>query len=81
VCERGDSNPHGLPHRVLNPARLPFRHARELRWSLQQRVLGLCSAQVVAGRSWTAQALPSGSLKKMKEFQRPPGPSTRVAPS
>jgi hypothetical protein len=30
VCERGDSNPHGLPHRDLNPARLPFRHAREL---------------------------------------------------
>jgi hypothetical protein len=81
VCERGDSNPHGLPHRDLNPARLPFRHARELRWSLQQRVRGPCSAQVVAGRSWTAQALPSGSLKKMKEFQRPPGPSTRVAPS
>jgi hypothetical protein len=23
VCERGDSNPHGLPHRDLNPARLP----------------------------------------------------------
>ena len=80
-CERGDSNPHGLPHRDLNPARLPFRHARELRWSLQQRVRGACSVQVVAGRSWTAQALPSGSLKKMKEFQRPPGPSTRVAPS
>ena len=36
VCERGDSNPHGLPHRDLNPARLPFRHAREL-WSSLQR--------------------------------------------
>ena len=22
-CERGDSNPHGLPHRILSPARLP----------------------------------------------------------
>jgi hypothetical protein len=23
LCERGDSNPHGSPHRDLNPARLP----------------------------------------------------------
>ncbi len=23
-CERGDSNPHGLPHWILNPARLPI---------------------------------------------------------
>ena len=22
-CERGDSNPHGSPHWILNPARLP----------------------------------------------------------
>src|SRR6185437_359847 len=22
-CERRDSNPHGLPHRILSPARLP----------------------------------------------------------
>lgn len=22
-CERGESNPHGFPHRNLNPARLP----------------------------------------------------------
>jgi len=34
-----------------------------------------------AGRSWTAQPLPSGSLKNTKEFQRPPGPSTRSGPS
>ena len=34
-----------------------------------------------AGRSWTVQPLPSGSLKNTKEFQRPPGPSTRSAPS
>jgi hypothetical protein len=34
-----------------------------------------------AGRSWTAQPLPSGSAKKTKEFQRPPGPSTSSAPS
>ena len=27
-CERGDSNPHGLPHWILSPARLPFRHFR-----------------------------------------------------
>jgi hypothetical protein len=35
-CERGDSNPHVRGHRDLNPARLPFRHAREL-WSSLQR--------------------------------------------
>src|SRR5262245_43901894 len=23
-CERGDSNPHGVTHRILNPARLPI---------------------------------------------------------
>jgi hypothetical protein len=39
------------------------------------------SAAYSAGRSWTAQPLPSGSAKKTKEFQRPPGPSTRSAPS
>src|SRR5262249_51949008 len=22
-CERGESNPHGFPHRILSPARLP----------------------------------------------------------
>lgn len=22
-CARGESNPHGFPHRILNPARLP----------------------------------------------------------
>src|SRR5262249_30971443 len=32
-------------------------------------------AQLCAGLCWTAQLLPSGSLKKMKEFQSPPGPS------
>ena len=33
------------------------------------------------GRSWTTQPLPSGSLKNTNEFQRPPGPSTRLGPS
>ena len=23
-CERGESNPHGSPHRILSPARLPI---------------------------------------------------------
>ncbi len=23
-CAMGESNPHGLPHRILNPARLPI---------------------------------------------------------
>ena len=23
-CERGDSNPHGFPHWILSPARLPI---------------------------------------------------------
>jgi hypothetical protein len=27
-CERGDLNPHALRHRILSPARLPFRHSR-----------------------------------------------------
>lgn len=27
-CGRRDSNPHGLRHRNLNPACLPFHHAR-----------------------------------------------------
>jgi hypothetical protein len=26
-CRREDSNLHGLPHQILNLARLPFRHA------------------------------------------------------
>ncbi len=30
-CERGDLNPHALRHRILSPARLPFRHSRALR--------------------------------------------------
>jgi hypothetical protein len=34
-----------------------------------------------AGLSCTAQPLPSGSLKKTNEFQSPPRPSTRAAPS
>src|SRR5208283_4229201 len=29
-CERGDLNPHALRHRILSPARLPFRHSRAL---------------------------------------------------
>ncbi len=29
-CERGDSNPHELPHYHLKVARLPFRHFRAL---------------------------------------------------
>src|SRR5215204_5098905 len=33
--------------------------------------------QLLAGRSCTVQLLPSGSLKKMNEFQSPPRPSTR----
>jgi hypothetical protein len=71
-CERGDSNPHGLPHRDLNPARLPFRHARRPAVEL---------TGYSAGRSWIVHWLPSGSPKKTKEFQRPPLPSTRSGPS
>src|SRR5215472_1615687 len=29
-CERGDLNPHALRHWILSPARLPFRHARQV---------------------------------------------------
>lgn len=27
-CGKGDSNPHGINHKILNLARLPFRHSR-----------------------------------------------------
>ncbi len=27
-CGKGDSNPHGFHHKILNLARLPFRHSR-----------------------------------------------------
>lgn len=27
-CGKGDSNPHGIYHKILNLARLPFRHSR-----------------------------------------------------
>ena len=30
TCERGDLNPYALRHRILSPARLPFRHSRVL---------------------------------------------------
>jgi tetrahydromethanopterin S-methyltransferase subunit D len=36
---------------------------------------GACEDQLAAGFSWTAQPLPSGSLKKAKEFHGPPWPS------
>ncbi len=29
ACERRDLNPHALRHRLLRPARLPFRHSRK----------------------------------------------------
>lgn len=29
-CERGDSNPQGLPHRILNPACLPVSPLSQL---------------------------------------------------
>lgn len=28
-CREGDSNPHGLPRRILSAMRLPFRHPGE----------------------------------------------------
>src|SRR2546427_5944493 len=30
-CERRDSNPHGLPHRILSPARLPVPDRKSTR--------------------------------------------------
>ena len=42
-CERRDSNSHGLPHWLLRPARLPFRHFRapETRTSRARKELGI----------------------------------------
>lgn len=37
-CERGDSNPHGIAHRILNPARLPvppLSPAMRFLWMMQ----------------------------------------------
>src|SRR5690606_1071477 len=47
-CERRDSNSHGLPHRILNPARLPIPPlSREFRLFLQPvvrpTILPFCS--------------------------------------
>ena len=33
-CRWWDSNPHGLPQRILNPSRLPFHHTGERSYDL-----------------------------------------------
>ena len=72
------------PPRVAPPGPKPGASAGSATlasWGRAYRVVRRSSMLQVAERSWTVQPLPSGSMKKMNEFQGPPGPSTRSAPS
>src|SRR5262245_33112334 len=63
-CERGDSNPHELPHRNLNPARLPVSppsHAATI----------YCGVALYAVRPL---GLPASGLGRVRATARFPGP-------
>src|SRR6266568_2886576 len=85
-CDRRDSNPHGLPHRILSPARLPVPpRSRDCcastyavgRW----RDTGVCAATVPLNRR-AVPARPSSGLDApfAVSRSRPSVPHFRPAP-
>jgi hypothetical protein len=57
-CERGDLNPHALRHRILSPARLPFRHSRNSEKHIgKERLFEAAAHQLQCGRAETLAKL------------------------